>query len=105
VKKLVIAAIAAASSLIVTLPATAQTAAKLNMAAEPDLDRDGVRTVQRVLREKAIDPGPIDGAAGPRTKGAVRTFQKRYGMKETGEIDNQLLFALGEAELAIAASR
>jgi peptidoglycan hydrolase-like protein with peptidoglycan-binding domain len=111
VKKLVIATAAAALFSVFAIPATAQqgstaqTIANLNMTATPDLDRDGVRAVQRALREKSIDPGPIDGSAGPRTREAVRTFQSRYGMKPTGAIDNQLLFAMGQADLAILSAR
>ena len=110
VKKFLIAAIAAASlPMTATMPVAAQermtpqAIAALNMTAVPDLDREDVRTVQRVLRDKAFDPGPIDGVAGPRTREAIRAFQARYGIKATGVIDNQLLFALGEAELAFSA--
>jgi peptidoglycan hydrolase-like protein with peptidoglycan-binding domain len=106
VKKLVVAIIAAASLFaVMTLSATAQadkTAAisQLNMAGVPDLDRDNVRQVQDALEAKGLDPGPIDGIAGPRTKAAIRKFQNRFGMKASGEIDNQTLFALGKVELA-----
>jgi len=110
--KLLIATIAAVSvSGIAALPATAQqgltaqAVANLNMAAVPDLDRAGVRSVQRALREKGFDPGAADGIAGPHTREAVSAFQTRYGMRANGAIDNQLLFALGEAELAVAAAR
>lgn len=105
-KKLVVAIIAAASLFaVMTLSATAQadkTAAigQLNMAGVPDLDRDNVRQVQDALEAKGFDPGPIDGIAGPRTKAAIRKFQDRFGMKASGEIDNQTLFALGKVALA-----
>jgi peptidoglycan hydrolase-like protein with peptidoglycan-binding domain len=106
VKKLVIAIIAALSLFALTaLPAASQvdkSAAirQLNMAGVPDLDRDNVRQVQDALQAKGFDPGPIDGIAGPRTKTAIRNFQERYGMKASGEIDNQTLFALGKVDLA-----
>jgi peptidoglycan hydrolase-like protein with peptidoglycan-binding domain len=106
VKKLVVAIIAALSLFaLATLPATAQadkSAAfrQLNMAGVPDLGRDNVRQVQAALEAKGFDPGPIDGIAGPRTKAAIRKFQDRFGMKASGEIDNQTLFALGKVELA-----
>jgi murein L,D-transpeptidase YcbB/YkuD len=69
-------------------------------AKPPTLDAEGVRKVQAALQKKGIDPGPIDGIFGPRTKEAVRTFQSRYGIKASGEVDNQTLFALGEVDLA-----
>jgi peptidoglycan hydrolase-like protein with peptidoglycan-binding domain len=106
VKKLVVAIIAAASLFaVMTLSATAQadkSAAirQLNMAGVPDLGRDNVRQVQDALQAKGFDPGPIDGVAGARTKAAIRNFQDRFGMKASGEIDNQTLFALGKVELA-----
>jgi peptidoglycan hydrolase-like protein with peptidoglycan-binding domain len=76
-------------------------AADLNMDAVPTLGAEGVRKVQQALQKRGIDPGPIDGIFGPLTKAAVRTFQGRYGMKPTGDVDNQTLFALGEVDLAI----
>jgi peptidoglycan hydrolase-like protein with peptidoglycan-binding domain len=87
------------------VPATAQqpapvAASQLNMSVVPRLDADGVRRVQQLLRQKGIPSGPLDGVAGPITKAAVRTFQERYGMPPSGEINNQLLFALGAVDLA-----
>jgi peptidoglycan hydrolase-like protein with peptidoglycan-binding domain len=76
-------------------------AADVNMDAVPTLAADGVRKVQLALQKKRINPGPIDGVFGPLTKEAVRGFQSRYGIKASGEINNQTLFALGEVELAI----
>jgi peptidoglycan hydrolase-like protein with peptidoglycan-binding domain len=76
-------------------------ASDVDMDATPTLNADGVRKVQLALQNKGISPGPIDGIFGPLTKEAVRTFQERYGIKATGDIDNQTLFALGEVDLAI----
>jgi peptidoglycan hydrolase-like protein with peptidoglycan-binding domain len=70
-----------------------------NMDAVPKLDQEGIRQVQEALRRKNFDPGPIDGVLGPQTREAVRKFQDFYGMKATGEIDNQTLYALGERGL------
>ncbi len=108
--KLIIAIAAAALSGAAMMPAAAQSAApnavaNLNMSATPDLDRGGVRAVQTALRAKGFDPGPIDGVVGPLTREAMKAYQSRYGMKPTGAIDNQLLFALGHADLAIAGAR
>jgi peptidoglycan hydrolase-like protein with peptidoglycan-binding domain len=76
-------------------------AADVNMDAVPTLAADGVRKVQLALEKRGIKPGPIDGVFGPLTKEAVRSFQSRYGIKASGQINNQTLFALGEVELAI----
>ncbi len=80
---------------------TAQSVRDLDMNALPTLNDEIVRQVQQALVKKGIDPGPIDGIFGPRTREAVRKFQDRYGIKPSGEIDNQTLFALGESELAL----
>jgi peptidoglycan hydrolase-like protein with peptidoglycan-binding domain len=82
-------------------PSTPQSIRDLNMDAMPTLNDEIVRRVQQALVKKGIDPGPIDGIFGPRTKEGVRKFQDRYGIKASGEIDNQTLFALGESELAL----
>jgi peptidoglycan hydrolase-like protein with peptidoglycan-binding domain len=106
VKKLVVAVMAVASLFaITTVSATAQASnsmavRQLNMAEVPDLGRGNVRQVQDALQAKGFDPGPIDGVAGSRTRAAVRKFQDRFGMKATGEINYQTLFALGKVELA-----
>jgi peptidoglycan hydrolase-like protein with peptidoglycan-binding domain len=89
-----------------TTPANAQdqatrAAVDVNMDALPVLTTDGVRKVQLALQKKGINPGPVDGIYGPLTKEAVRTFQSRYGIRATGDVDNQTLFALGEVDLAI----
>jgi peptidoglycan hydrolase-like protein with peptidoglycan-binding domain len=74
----------------------------LDMGAIPTLSAERVLQVQQALQRKGFDPGPIDGVLGPMTREAVRAFQDRYGMPATGEIDNQTLYALGGAELAVS---
>jgi len=104
-KKLVIAAVAALSLPVLTatnaLAQDQRAAADVNMDAVPTLNSEGVRKVQQALQRKGINAGPIDGVYGPLTKEAVRIFQDRYGIKATGEVNNQTLFALGEVDLAI----
>src|SRR5690242_5642840 len=111
-KRLVIIATLSIVSIAAALPArlAAQPAAQdqatrpagdVNMDAVPTLNPDGVRKIQAALQKKGINTGPIDGIYGPLTREAVRTFQDRYGIKATGDINNQTLFALGEVDLAI----
>jgi uncharacterized membrane protein len=78
---------------------------ELDVNVVPSLNREGLRRVQAVLKERGFDPGPLNGVSGPRLKDAVRTFQSRYGIAARGEIDNQTLLALGQAELAGQPSR
>ena len=73
---------------------------QLDVNATPTLNQDQVRRVQQALQKKGFTPGPVDGVVGPLTKGAVRKFQDRYGIDGNGDINNQTLFALGEADLA-----
>ena len=68
----------------------------LDMAASPEL----IRAVQDGLLEREIKPGPRDGLYGPKTASAIRSFQERFGMKPSGQIDNQLLFGLGLSQFA-----
>jgi peptidoglycan hydrolase-like protein with peptidoglycan-binding domain len=75
-------------------------AGELNMEALPPLNEDGIRRVQEALRNKGFDSGPVDGIFGPRTEQAVHDFQDRYGIRASGKVDNQTLYALGEATLA-----
>lgn len=50
----------------------------------PDL---AFRTVQAALLYLGIDPGPIDGFRGRRTRSALARFQEQCGLPETGELD------------------
>ncbi|MGA8862396.1 MAG: peptidoglycan-binding domain-containing protein [Gallionella sp.] len=104
-KKFVIAmiavlAISGLSAVSTTALAGSVPISQLNMDAVPSIDQDGVRRVQTLLKERGFDPGPIDGVEGVRTTGAVRGFQERFGIKASGSIDNQTLFALGAVDLA-----
>ncbi|TDR76574.1 putative peptidoglycan binding protein [Paludibacterium purpuratum] len=52
--------------------------------AEPSLE---LRTAQAALLYLGFDPGPIDGIQGTRTRTALRDFQTRNRLQETGELD------------------
>jgi peptidoglycan hydrolase-like protein with peptidoglycan-binding domain len=45
-----------------------------------------VKAVQEALRDNGQDPGPIDGIMGPRTKAALKDFQRAQGLPETGQL-------------------
>jgi peptidoglycan hydrolase-like protein with peptidoglycan-binding domain len=95
-----LAAISATGLGAQTSPPAQRAAVDVKMDAVPTLDVEGIRKIQTALQKRGVDPGPIDGILGPLTKESIRTFQGRYGMKPTGEVDNQTLFALGEVDLA-----
>jgi peptidoglycan hydrolase-like protein with peptidoglycan-binding domain len=52
----------------------------------PDL---GLRTAQAGLLYLGINPGPIDGLRGRRTRSALIQFQETHGLPATGELDDE----------------
>lgn len=57
----------------------------------PALTNALVLAVQQGLAARGHDPGPRDGLIGPRTRAAVRDFQRAVGLPATGRIDFDLL--------------
>ncbi|WP_296382983.1 peptidoglycan-binding domain-containing protein [Reyranella sp.] len=53
-----------------------------------------VRDVQSRLRALGFNPGPVDGAAGPQTTGAVKQYQQARGLEASGTLDKDLLARL-----------
>lgn len=72
--------------------------------AAVNLDQS-VQDVQKVLKEKGFDPGPIDGIMGPKTRSALRQFQEKNDLKPTGTLDEQTRKALGVKVETRAAKR
>ncbi|MCG8443233.1 MAG: peptidoglycan-binding protein, partial [Caulobacterales bacterium] len=54
---------------------------------------------QMLLAELGYEPGPPDGAMGPRTRSAIRAYQQSRGLTETGRVDETLIVQL-EADAA-----
>ncbi len=54
-------------------------------------DRDMVISAQDMLNKLGYTAGPPDGQIGPRTREAVRAFQRSVGMPDTGDITPELL--------------
>src|SRR5262245_42154187 len=55
-------------------PATSQTDSSKSKTMGQDTER--TRSIQEALKAKGHDPGPIDGVFGPKTKAALKDFQK-----------------------------
>jgi len=53
-----------------------------------------VQQAQERLDALGLDPGPIDGVMGTRTRDALRTFQQKHDLPATGELDWQTRMAL-----------
>ena len=49
---------------------------------------------QQSLNVLGFDAGPVDGLAGPRTRGAIRQFQSRAKLASNGEVSPELLRGL-----------
>jgi len=49
--------------------------------------RAHVRDVQHKLADMGYNPGPVDGIVGPKTRSALRSFQKDKNLQVTGRID------------------
>lgn len=58
-----------------------------------------VTRVQEELKRRGYDPGPADGVLGPQTREAIKRFQKDSWLKQTGEVDTDLLVQLGLLEM------
>jgi phage tail tape-measure protein len=54
-----------------------------------------VRSAQEALNEKGYNVGAVDGRLGPNTQTAIRSFQSKNGLAETGSLDSATLNALG----------
>lgn len=50
-----------------------------------------VLEIQRRLTALGWDPGPLDGAMGPRTRKAIMAYQRRYGLTTSGRPTGKLL--------------
>ena len=53
-----------------------------------------VAKIQTLLAEAGYDPGPADGVAGPKTVDAVKAYQRKVGVPDTGQIDKTLMASL-----------
>jgi localization factor PodJL len=67
-------------------------------ARQAFIDRDMIMTAQSMLSKLGYTPGPADGEIGPRTRDAVRAFQRSVGMRDTGDITPELLQKLDKTD-------
>lgn len=56
-----------------------------------------VTRVQERLARSGYYRGPIDGVMGPRTRYAIRVYERRHGLPADGIIDRRLLATMGIA--------
>jgi len=55
--------------------------------SQATVSQQDVRQAQQALKEQGQDPGPIDGIMGPLTRRALREFQEKQGLEQTGTLD------------------
>jgi peptidoglycan hydrolase-like protein with peptidoglycan-binding domain len=94
--------LAGALALTLTLPGWAAEEKKAAPAKEEKVEKkapakgtEEIKKVQEALKAKGQDPGPIDGVMGPKTRAALKAFQKASALKETGELDAPTAEKLG----------
>ncbi|RKZ60276.1 MAG: hypothetical protein DRR08_11745 [Candidatus Parabeggiatoa sp. nov. 2] len=52
---------------------------------------DIIRAVQKRLTQQGLNPGPVDGSMGRKTRRAIRQFQRQVSMTVDGKITKELL--------------
>ena len=58
------------------------------VAGEPvDREQDPLKAAQKALQAKGYEVGDVDGKLGPKTRAAVKAFQKDEGLPVTGRLD------------------
>jgi hypothetical protein len=57
----------------------------------PLTSSNDIREVQGRLQSLGFDPGPVDGASGPKTTAAVKGYQQAHGLQPTGVADKNML--------------
>jgi peptidoglycan DL-endopeptidase LytE len=60
--------------------------------------RAEVKEVQQKLKSESLYKGNVDGILGPETQQALKQFQKKNNLQQTGRLDDQTEQKLGIAE-------
>jgi peptidoglycan hydrolase-like protein with peptidoglycan-binding domain len=68
-------------------PAAPEPARAAPEPAAPAAAPMSVKELQEALTELGYAPGPIDGKPGPKTREALKQFQKSAGLPATGVLD------------------
>ena len=59
----------------------------ISLAEDIDRQHSDIITLQKILKQESCYDGEIDGLLGPKTKHAIKEFQKKSALKVSGEID------------------
>ena len=60
--------------------------------AAPEVER-----MQKALKQQGHDPGPVDGVMGAQTSAALKAYQKKQGLRVSGQLDAETAAKLGES--------
>jgi localization factor PodJL len=82
-------------------PAATASAQSSAAPAAPPLPNgwNKVMQAQAALQGKGLYAGKVDGELTPETKAAIRNFQKKAGLRQTGEIDPAFLNAVAAKQM------
>jgi len=67
---------------------------KTESAEQESADESDVRAAQAMLKEMDLYYGEITGNVGSKTKAAIKAFQKKYGLEESGVLNLQTMAKL-----------
>lgn len=59
--------------------------------ARDNMLRSYTRAIQDKLVEFGYDPGPVDGALGPKTRAAIMAYERDNGLDQNGQVSKALL--------------
>lgn len=105
--RLVMAAAALAAFLffLPAAPAMAAGEASASSGAVVEATPGLVREIQFMLIRLGMEPGPIDGIAGPQTRTAVHRFEQKFGLPDIEAVTDQGVSETFLARLRTEASR
>jgi peptidoglycan hydrolase-like protein with peptidoglycan-binding domain len=63
----------------------------MSNSAAGGASQDDIRQAQEALQDQGLYHGQVDGKWGPQTKQAVSQFQKKNGLKQSAQLDQQTL--------------
>ena len=66
-----------------------------SILCQTNMTRDRIAQIQRALKARGFDPGPIDGVIGPETMAAVRAFQRKNNLPVDKYLNIATVRALG----------
>jgi rare lipoprotein A len=78
------------ASLLAVWPAAAgqpRSPGESPVAPAPARTEDQIKQAQEALKMEGFHPGPVDGVVGRRTRQALRAYQAREGLPQTGGLD------------------